>query len=689
MAKSKGFNVPGLKRFLGEKKKTVKPWVLWDDYIWSYFKRHSSEDSITRKYNLYGDNNAIYSGMHNISYVFTIEGYPKELELSFRKTLRRECKTGVRMTFINNYQRDNIDWNSPSNKNRMKTWKHLEDSSDKNVTVYDLAGEVGTLDAQEYKRSSLLYLINADLRRKRKLFNVRSLLIVSGQRGEAFDDTITELIKTCKSSQIKLKRVRGNITDYLETFSPFSLKIDGSLMRRIGSNVMTDEIIARFNSYDQGTVGYGTLIFGSDIYSKKTVLKEPKESGTDAENWLISAETGGGKSFMAKSLVLQLLARSDMVGTINDIEGDEYTDMGYIVANSESVVMLDIGDSGGTYFDPVEIHMTGNPTLDKDMFSLSYSFTLGVLKTLLGDKILEKRDWAITIIKNSVQNFYSDLGATRYDATTWVKTKGKTLFDVFEAVKQYEPEGANEEFHLDKQLVVSTLEGYLGELGKEDGRFKNKVSIDSIKDAKLVINSFGMKGRSQQTVDEVDMALMQLYTALISHLRSVFAFAENKFNFKIWEEFQRWGHFPGSEETLQTPLSGGRKLGDINIIITNRPSELLENDRFKIFDSITTFAIGAVGDSRVRENLCERLGMPLMKKELDLIESNRSKDGSGRSVTEEYDVIKRNPYSKAFLIGLEKRHYSVAKVQLPKSLSQTKLFSTGIDKEQSNSKEVI
>ena len=680
---SKRFKVPnlfGLRRFLGETERTLKPWTLWDNVIAETFTKNSSELAPSRNHNFYGSTNAVYSGAKQVSYVYVIEQYPQQLELSFRKTLRRECKTGVRISFITNLKRDQIDWSSPSNRNRLKTWKNLEEANQKDVTIYELASEVGSIDAQDYKRQSLWYLINADLRRKRKLFNVQGVMIISGNRGSAFDDTVKAVEQVCKSSKIKIKRVTGNIPDYLETFSPFSLKVDGSLIKKTGSNVVTDEIVSRLNSYDQGTVGRGTLYIASDIYSKKPVLKEPKESNTDAENWLIVAETGGGKSYLTKNMIIQLLGRDDIVGTINDIEGDEYEGLGYIVANNDRVVMLDVGDAGGSYFDPVEVYQTGVESLDKDMFALSYSFTVSLFQTLVGQSLLDKRDWTSTIVKNGVQEFYEGIGLDRYDSRTWVRSKGKTIFDVFEAIVDYEPKNPNEEFYSDKELVVSALEGYLGSKARISGRFKNKVSLDSIRDAKLVINSFGMKGRSEQTVDIVDMSLMQLYTALISHLRSIFAFASGKYNFKVWEEFQRWGGFPGSEETLKTPLSGGRKLGDINIIITNRPSELLEQDRFKIFDSITSFFIGAVGDSEVRHELCDRLRIPLMKKELDLIESNRKKSKSGKSAVEGIDSIRMNPYAKAFLVGLERQEFSIAKVQLPSGLAGTSLFETGVKK---------
>lgn len=680
----KGSNWFGLRKIIGLEKRTVNPFTLWDFVISTAMtrKENRSELAPSRKYPFYVDTNAVYSGLDNVSYVYVIDQYPEELELSFRKTLRRECKPNVRISFVTNLNRDIIDWTSSKNKNRLKTWAHLDKTDNAgDVSIYEMAGEVGALDAQDYKKQSLAYLINANIRRKRKLFNVQGIMVISGKRGQAFDDTVKSVEYVCKQTKIKLKRVTGNITDYLESYSPFSMKVDNSLLNQSGSNVITDEIAARLNSYDQGTVGRGSMYWGTDIYSRKSTLKEPKENDTDAENWLIAAETGGGKSYMVKGINLQLLGRDDVVGTINDIEGREYEEMGYIVAVNDKVVMLDIGESGGSYFDPVEIHQTGVEELDKDMFSLANSFTIGIFKALLGAELLKKRDWATPIIKNGINDFYDAIGLDEFNHETWKSTRGKSLFDVFKYVKEYKPENVSDEFLSDREIVISTLEGYLGEDRKGKGRFRKKVSLDSIKDAKLVINSFGMEGRSAQTVDEVNMALMQLYTALISHLRSIFAKANGKYNFKVWEEFQRWGGFPGSEETLKTPLSGGRKLGDINIIITNRPSELLENDRFSIFDSITSFAIGAVGDSEVRRKLCDRFRMPLMLKELDLIESHRKKNRKDGTEEESYDQIKMNPYAKSFLVGIERQEFSIAKMELPPELAMTKLFKTGVKRD--------
>ncbi|MDR4204837.1 hypothetical protein FO513_21230, partial [Bacillus subtilis subsp. spizizenii ATCC 6633 = JCM 2499] len=100
-------------------------------------------------------------------------------------------------------------------------------------------------------------------------------------------------------------------------------------------------------------------------------------------------------------------------------------------------------------------------------------------KTLVGDKLLQKRDWAETIIENGVEEFYADLGVVNSDSKTWKKTKGKTIFDVYEKIKIYKPHKLNSEFEADKELVIAQLESRLGRNSRTTGRFSNRVQFDS------------------------------------------------------------------------------------------------------------------------------------------------------------------------------------------------------------------
>lgn len=688
------------------KKRTINFVKLWDEVLSASMRKNKSSFGLIRQAPFYVDMVGLYSGEDNVTYMYSIDGYPSEIEVSYRSTLRKECKDGVRLSFISTFEKHQIPWSSPQMRAKLKTWQIIEKDGE-DIDEYNLHANLATLDSQQWRKDSLTYLSEAEIRRKRRTFKFRSLMLISGKRGEAFDDTVKEVTALCKILNIKISRVIGDIPDYLDVFSPFSLGFNTRVIDQCGCNVITDEILARFNTYSQGTVGKEGIYWGTDIYSSFPCLKPVKRTTETAENWLITAETGGGKSFFVKGLLVQLLAKKEYNGTIMDVEGFEYVPLANYVSHNDLVVILNMAEGTGAYFDPVEIVLTGNEDLDKDMYGLSTSFTISIFKTLLGDTTCQD-EWIDIVINDAVSLTYAQAGVTD-DMSTWHLSKGLTLFDVYSTLKSLLVDGnaeravssmfnrslyeeqkgygqamtqndvnrlvtSNEGYQKAIEMAIAKVSRYFEVNGTRAHLFKTRVSVDSIKDAKLVVCSFGMAGKSAQTTDPIQMALMQLCAANISHLRSIFSKNAGKFNFKLWEEFQRWGNFPDSEKTIATALTGGRKLGDINIIITNNVAEVLDNDRFSIFTNITSVAIGCIWDAVTRRDLCDRLTIPQMLPELDrLVTENKD-----LTAYNDGDTLTGNAYSKAFLIGLDKTVYTIARMSIPKGLANSSLFRTGI-----------
>lgn len=688
------------------KKRTVPAIKLWDKIVSCWLSKNDSTHGELRSAPYYMDMKGIYSGENNVTYVYTIDGYPAELDISYRSLLRRECKDGVRISFISTFDRHKIQWTSPQMKSKLRTWRLL-DSDGEGVDAYNIHDNMAILDSQARRRESIEYLTDAEIRRRRKTFKFRSIMLVSGQRGENFNDTIKELTETCDAMGIKLTRVLLNIQDYLSVFSPFSLEFSGDVLKQCGSNVLTDELLARLNTYAQGTIGKRGEYWGTDIYSSFPCFKEAKKTAESNESWLITAEAGGGKSFFVKSLCFQLLANSKFNGTIMDIEGFEYIPMSSYLSNHDDVVVLNMAEGSGVYFDPVEIILTGDKDNDEGMYSLSTSFTLSIFKVLLGG---QEDDWVDIVINDAVALTYNKQGVFQEDMSTWHKSKGLTLYDVYNTLKsllsdisdgsisnKFEHSDYDKRDNPDLMMhtndndvnsLVTTEQGYqkavnmclakvsryFERAGTRSSLFRKKISVEGIRRVKLVVCSFGMAGKSEVNVDPIQMSLMQLCAANISYLRSIFSKLDGKFNFKLWEEFQRWGGFPDSDKTITTALTGGRKLGDINIIVTNKVSDILANDRFGILSNITSVAIGCIWDAKVRDALCDRLSIPQLKPDLNrLVTENKDMT----SFTEG-DTFMSNPYNKAFLIGLDKTVFTIARMSLPDDLAQSDIFATGV-----------
>lgn len=688
------------------KKRTTNFVRLWDEIATAHINKNNSLYGETRTANMYCDLLGLYSGEDNVSYIFSIDGYPRELELSYRTSLRSCCEDGVRISFISQIDKTMIDWSSPQMKAKLRTWKLLDKNSEE-VDEYNLHDNLSMLDSQDWRRDSLVYLSTAELRRKRKMFKFRSVMIVSGKRGTNFNNTVVSLVKLCKVMNIKISRVIGDIPQYLEVFSPFSNTYNNKVLDQCGCVTLPDELIARFNTYAQGIIGKYGIYWGTDIYSSFPCLKPVKRTTETTENWLITAESGGGKSFFVKGLLVQLLADENYNGTIMDIEGFEYLPLADYLNNYDNVVVLNMGEGTGAYYDSTEIILTGDADLDKDMKSISTSFTLSIFKTLLGGT--GDDEWVDIVINDAISLAYTSRGVTE-DMDTWHLSKGLTYYDVYDKLKSLISIGdvgravnnmfttsmyaeraglgkamskndvnrlitSNEKYQDAIETCIAKISRYFEPNGIRANVFSQRIDIKDIRDAKLVVCSFGMAGKSDETVDKIQMALMQLYAANMSHLRSIFSKHYGKFNFKLWEEFQRWGSFKGSEKTIATAITGGRKMGDINIVVTNDIKKLLDDDRFSIFSNITSIAVGAIVDAHVRDELCSRLSIPEMLPDLDAI-ANNNKDLSAYI---EGDTLLANPYSKGFLIGLDKTVYTISRMSMPKGLRDSKIFRTGID----------
>lgn len=658
-----------VKRSLNPIKRLKDTIHLYDELLFAEAVKGSSEECsvpTTDRGEIMVDFIGMYQG-DKVTFYYILQSLPEKLPINFKDGMRRECRGDTKLTFITNLEPHKIDWSSPQMKSRLnaiaESTKELEASNVNSINLHDKIEDIARKRRIE---QSLTYLSIADKERHRSLLKMSMLLVVTGTRGDDFDNSIKFIEEYAKNREIRLMRVLYDIPAVLDYFSPFSHRKTKRIDSLVSTHVLTDEILARFTTYNQGILGDEGIYFGTDVYSQFPVLKRVKPRVDTAENWLITAETGGGKSFAVKLLILQLLAKG-YNGTVMDIEGFEYIPMASFLSRSSKVQIINMAEGSGKYFDPVEIaDRTGIEDIDKDAQKMSLNFTLALLKVLVG-KSYDENIWIDSVLNDAVSNVYAAAGVTD-NPDTWSNSKGLTLFDMYNAVKALKMAKRGEEYLQAVDLALAMLSKYFEPNGTRRGIFKERVHVTDIIESDLLICSFGMAGKSASSVDNVQMALMQLSAAQLSHQRSIYSKARGRYNFKLWEEFQRWGKFPDSDKTLGVALTGGRKLGDVNIIITNVIKELLDNDVMGILDNITSIMIGAIDNANTRERVCNQLSIPNLKPELDKISKNkRGKNGV------------ETAFSHAFLCSLDKSIVSIVKIRLSAAMRDSDIFKTGVD----------
>jgi len=251
----------GLLGFYGnvENSKTRIPAIkLWKSQIIKNIKRDVSTYPKRRNYNFYSNGNATMSEKDLITYYYTIDGYPAEIPIKFKSEIRLEAGDGVKISFISTFEPTKIDWDSPQMRSKLRVWRSLDNNTE-NVDEYNYIDHMGTMDNTQRRKDSLLYLADADRRRRRNLFKYRTLMVIAGKRGDAFDKTIERVKEYCKNQGILITRVEEQIQDFLRAFSPFSMELGNGILSKVGSNTIPDEQLARFSGYKQGRIGKESL----------------------------------------------------------------------------------------------------------------------------------------------------------------------------------------------------------------------------------------------------------------------------------------------------------------------------------------------------------------------------------------------------------------------------------------------
>lgn len=625
-----------------------------------------------------------------ITKYFIIRQFPDYMQSNFIDYVRSKCAAkGVRINFSFYANPYKINWDSAEMRNKMAIWRKYSADNSKAISVFDYRHKRGDSLAKDRIIMSTKYLNEAELDHKRSLMRVAFLIEISANRD---DDSIINMIDAinkfkgiCNAGDIKVRELRVNMIDWIQCLGVLSLKRIREVDNKISRKVITDDILAIFNSYKQGRVGKTGQCLGIDVLSNVPVLKQFKQDPDAAENWLISAETGGGKSYYVKVLLSYLLA-SGFVVTVMDYEGDEYSNYAaYISAgNPEDVKVISMGKGSTIYFDPTEIpKLTGDPEVDDELKETAVSYILAIFRVIVAGINGSLTQWEESVLSLAIQRVYDSAGVTN-DKRTWHRSKGLRLSMVYEEVKSIVERKELVDYDCDNvkhkaaMNIAEASQIYFEEGQSKSGTFKHPMSANELYKAKFIIFSFGMKGAGNSIADRTVLALKQLSVACIStQISNHCKYVRHCFNVKVWEEFQRWGEAEGSSEIILNAMTGGRKRGDVNFIITNDLASILDDENKiakGIRQNIQNMAIGKIKDKTTRRRFCQTFEIMECEPALDRIAKAHSTEESSTSA----GTGSSNRYKNSFCLLLDNGKKAIVKVMLPPSLKKSQIFKTGV-----------
>jgi hypothetical protein len=369
--------------------------------------------------------------------------------------------------------------------------------------------------------------------------------------------------------------------------------------------------------------------------------------------------------------------------SVLDYEGDEYSNMYHYFheASPADAVLISFGKGGSEYFDPMQFpDLTGDEDVDSGIKESAISFTLAMFNVVVGGSDGAMTDLERRVVSEAISRVFDSIGVTD-DRSTWKNTKlsNITIADVYDEIKTIvsrrefsglDDGGAKAAAALH---IAECCSLYFDEGEARYGSFSKPLSADALFRAKFVVFSFGAKGQAASTQDKDILAMRQLSvayinTALSNYCKSVL----RTYHACVWEEFQRWGDIQGAADILSNQITGGRKRGEINFIISNDLASLLDQSNVlnaRIRQNIQNFAIGKIRDKGVREKFCELFDLRECRSVLNQI-AKASGDTNGFN------------WMKAFCVILDNGKKAVVKVMLPPAIAKSKLFRTGVERDE-------
>jgi len=605
--------------------------------------------------------------------VLFLHELPMEIEYEFLTNLKRIASENGELKIVKRFTPYRFDRNSWATRNRMQIWKGHAERYEREKYKQSETDEIfSDLATKEVNRRILWMIrswdwVNRTERNRDEFCRYNIILELTAKDLPNLYKMEENISSALRSLDVDFGGIFVQTNEYYKTYSPASNGTPTLLSKMNKPNIISDRVASQFFDPGHGLAGDPDgLYFGTDVFTLESVTYNLKK-GSDAANFLLTADTGGGKSAVSKTLMTHL-ALEGIYSIDVDYEGDEYTDIGI----AHGAKFINMSSEASTYFDTTEIgDLTGDPKIDRTLKEEAISTTKLVFDVLTDFKNGMNFE-ELSLFNDMILRVYEKRGVTE-DPETWKYSKGSSYEELYRElwIMRDEPEYASKREQID--AFITKLRLYFdGNI--YSGMFKNKISVNDLLGHPRIIFSFGMRGKTENTIDERSLALRQLFVGyLIMLICNYNKTVLKKLTAVKLEELQRYMTHEASGKIVNDIITGGRKRNMIVFLITNSPLQLVdimtaddnsEMSKYSkaIKNNIQGFIIG-----RLTDETSERLAQSFTQLKNCLPEMKL--------------INKDMDFKYCFLL-----HYrgesSVVKFEIPPSLVKTSLYVTRTEQEE-------
>lgn len=561
-----------------------------------------------------------------------------------------------------------INWDSAEMKERRKQWANYEKTKVAEDTRFADAKTRQQSIFEDWRMKSWDYIQNAEDRKIQLIdCEITFELAVDGNSTEhkrSLLDACREFEQWLSKNNIKFKKVKNNIMDFLRYTSITSLDSRTKASKQVMNRVLSSEVLADMVSYVPGKINDVGVLFGIDLSTGMAVYKNMVRPGGDAENFLVIAETGGGKSFYMKALAIQM-AINGFHQVVLDIDG-EYKRAAKLLDG----VIIDMSKSAGLYFDSTVIgDLTGDEGIDAALLEDSRITTENIFNILCDpDKGMTSTE--VKLFNDAYTNMFRKYGIIPNDRSTWKNSKQLSFRILYKEIVDLARQSTYSVYENELRAFIDKLFVFFDPNGIRAYLFKKPINLNEILSHKGKLPMFidivlNLESESAGKANVEALIKQSTATYLVTLVTNYFK-SKHEFSVHYIEEYQRYSASPGVESLVVYMITGNRKRNAATFIISNSPTTLLETGSAAnraIIDNINNYLIGLVKPMAI-EKVCKAFSLD-------------------NCITDLTKICKDPLYKHMFILKINGKDTTLVFQSLPSSIADGPVFMTR-DKDKKN-----
>lgn len=547
----------------------------------------------------------------NTRCVWTIRQTDKHLPLHFFGDLKAHldasipgCRVNILLVPSGHYS---VDFSNRDVRYRIDTWERMSSLADETEQTMTAGQALKEEVSRQKSREGMRRMFNSFKKFKKYMasgsrfgkFYVAIEGITSNietDTGKISDIEMMQRFEEClkdyaQGDGVVFEKVVRRLPEYLEAFSITTLR-PNKFRKVLNEVILCDLDIAELDAYTQGTVGDKIGVYmGNDVKTDLPLYLNFTAS-TKAQNILITALTGGGKSFFIKCLLLfHALCKHRLA--IMDYEGKEYyklvqwlkgVSVSMTVQDSTFVNTLKIGDCSKLPQKEAETR-----------FQESVNATERIFTILANLNDVEIDDIQI-LFSDLINYLHQSVGVFKNNKATYIGADSLNFFKLYDVLDNFCREPSFIEKHGQIALTVKKrLEPYWSKFGTKRYLFEKEIDIDDILSSRILHFNFGMQNSTDDSAPPKETLLKISMMTYVFAKYHTYNLKNGMFTVNLMEEFQRSGNSPELLRTVNHWITGGRKSNIVNYLVTNSVASLLQNENpnaIAIRENITTYIIG-------------------------------------------------------------------------------------------------